>query len=380
MLLRQAVVWTWTARPLAHLRRSGLCAALVLASACSAGLDDGGLAGAEASRDRTTLQGRSSAGALVQLGGLVCSTVLVADRLILTAGHCIPEDFSEIRAFFDSPATPTGADWKLIDARWAPDFSPRSLQGDLALAVLSTDATTAPISIASTLALSQPQPLLLIGFGGPAYPPFVRSAGGVIASESETESGLLRLVPSPAQACHGDSGAPVVTQRGELVGIVSRGAPGCDAEFVATELKRERLDWIESFARELGAAVSWGERCWFDEQCAGGSCIAPRDAPGRRYCAPACRAAMPCPAAMTCDQASGKCLFPVPSPGSLGMTCEEPWDCGIGACGRPIDAQEVNRCMRPCAGLDLGCPEGERCVAAELRGSGSPWRNVCVPP
>jgi hypothetical protein len=61
-----------------------------------------------------------------------------------------------------------------------------------------------------------------------------------------------------------------------------------------------------------------------------------------------------------------------------GSACSQPWDCLEGVCGGPAGGSSSNRCMRSCAGLDLGCPTGQRCVPARLAAYEVGVRHVCT--
>jgi hypothetical protein len=308
---------------------------------------------------------------------LQCSSVLIAPRLVLTAGHCLIGNPLSYRVVFDSPVLADVPAWGVLDARWSPEFDPVELRGDLALVLLDRDAPVEPLRVAP--ASDDAATFSLVGFGGDRYPPFQRTSGAVAALGSDPATGLRRLDPAPAQACHGDSGAPILAHDEQVAAIVSRGPAQCDGSFGATPLTTAQLAWIDDYVRDVSSEVEAGGRCWTDEQCLDGECWAPDDAPARRYCAPACDPLQPCPEPMSCEPDTGRCRLPAPSPGALGTACTRQWDCGVGVCGRPLGTAQPPTCMLPCAGLDLGCPDANRCVPAELMGSPSPVRNVCVP-
>lgn len=115
-----------------------------------------------------------------------------------------------------------------------------------------------------------------------------------------------------------------------------------------------------------------GARCTGNSICSQSTCVQALDEPGLSFCSPPCDPAVGgCPIgiegiAMEC-QAQGDrygCVYPQPSPGSLGWPCDaETASSCIYACS-PLDDQR-GECVPACSNTQA-CPDGYRC-SPELR-------------
>lgn len=203
----------------------------------------------------------------------ICSGVLVAPRVVLTAGHCT---WSSARYFVGFGADGRKPESEREVTRVVPyptaTFGEADLHGgiDLAALELASDAPVAPMPLrASPL----PEAMLgaevaVIGMGRSETSTLDSSPRRRASSTvSRVCSRLLRFGDATTNACDGDSGGAVVWG-GALVAIVSFGLGGCNTPSSHTRLDAHR-PWVE---RMIGGR--------FDEPCpecvaADASCGAP---------------------------------------------------------------------------------------------------------
>ena len=207
--------------------------------------------------------------------GNVCTGVLIAANIVMTAAHCITPGGTY--RVIDPTTTPP----RLLTTRTVathPQYSGRSLSAhqataDIALLLLPA---AVPAKAAMPLATSRPLAagarLTIVGIGVTASNAddvgVARIASLVVTGQPTATQ--LRLVDPRTNnrrdgqgACTGDSGAPVFDdQHGQpvVVGIVSwsTGAAdgaGCGGLTGVTPLVRYR-DWIIETARALGSALT----------------------------------------------------------------------------------------------------------------------------
>jgi hypothetical protein len=189
----------------------------------------------------------------------ICSGVVIAPDLVLTAAHCLakgkPREIMALSPDFRPRYFTVAKFWR------NPQFilGKRPLQqkgADLALIALAAPlpADMVPISIASsTRALLSSSSLMIAGFGVTRYgdaasagllreAPLIPVGIGHLGAISLLASADGRIGSSPISACLGDSGGPVTVRdnnRDVLVGIISwvgsqRGAKVCEGVTVAS--------------------------------------------------------------------------------------------------------------------------------------------------
>lgn len=230
--------------------RRGLYAlALLLTGAAAAGAGTGSASLspgdiADRVRTRIVVLKRSSGG-----GAGYATGFLVSSRLVVTAGHAAAPDGS-LTAYLNG-------------IRYGADYLNRHPREDIALLRLAAgDLLIRPAPLADTAARLRPgEPLYIVT--GPAqqdgrlsdasrrriiparFSAFVRPR-----DENEpAEQGRYRL-RLQAQVLPGDSGSPVLSTRGEVVGVLtSRAAPGGAAGGTAYAVPVEMVhSWIEQLA------------------------------------------------------------------------------------------------------------------------------------
>lgn len=330
---------------------------------CSGCPNDQG-SGALAERSQLILSGELSADAAV-VGiayrsascepspiAIACTATLIAPRVVLTAAHCLGQDPPNAYAIYvgaSLDADPMPQVIAVSGGRAHPDFDATTHANDIAALILERDA---PAGITPIALHRDPLPDLtgqlarLVGYG---IDSITSTATGTrrqgTAQISELGADDLRMTPSPAMSCHGDSGGPVLYgMPEEIIGVTTWGDPAC-AEFGVAARVDRFLDFIQPILDEASAPP----RRAFD--------------PSEPFCSETCASDADCPVETVCFALPGEtkhCVYHGLPAGELGDVCTTSNECedacvAVGdGCRRhvPCMKEPTDHCAPP---GDTGC-------------------------
>ncbi|GEN10825.1 Trypsin [Myxococcus fulvus] len=277
---------------------------------------------------------------------LLCSGVLIAPDVVLTATHCLdlfgPEGAHEV--FLGSELMPRpseeGRFVRVAHAVIHPRYEPKTHAYDVALLRLATPVDVTPAQLPSGDVVPMPDaPVRAVGYGDTKdvdEPAGQRRQGAMRVTDVEPAS--FRAGPAPGMSCVGDSGGPVFarddTGRDVLVGITVSGDVACREEAVNVRVDALMVDFIEPFLALPAPAQ--------------GTTLSPES-----LCQEDCVNDAQCPSGLTCvvtEGTGGRCLLPALREGNFGASCTENGACGAGGlCARlEPGGTDACRCFTPC--------------------------------
>lgn len=276
---------------------------------------------------------------------LLCTGVLIAPDVVLTAAHCLEifgtEGPYEIFLGAQLLPEPEGRFVQVSQAVRHPAYEKATHAHDAALLRLARPVAVATPRLpeAGWGSLEVGQRARVVGFGDThdaQAAPGQRRQGVLEVKRVEPEG--FHAGPAPAMSCVGDSGGPVLVRGldgGEvLAGLTVSGDVACRED--AFNLRVEALleDFIHPFLARSPEAP--------------GTRLAPE-----ALCTTACTRDSECPSGLTCStgtlEGPSHCLLPALQEGDYGAGCTEDAQCGEGVCARlEPEGEEPCRCFTPC--------------------------------
>ncbi len=200
-------------------------------------------------------------------GEFVCSGSILADDLIVTAGHCVGPNIKLMIVFRTDAFHGTGPVVQATSYTRPKDFNPnRQKDADDIGLILFSGGLPEGYHPATLLGANDPlsngEVVTLAGYGIDVGAPPQGSDGGAgilretTVSIQEAQWGKTEVEVDQTQgrgACHGDSGGPAFKMEGNnllLFGVTSRGGGECNETTLYTNIV-DHVAWLEQAAAQL---------------------------------------------------------------------------------------------------------------------------------
>jgi hypothetical protein len=286
-------------------------------------------------------EGRDPAVVAVLVGASsVCSGVLIAPDVVLTARHCTATTVPDVACPSEGPQIVSQLDPSSFRISLGEDVATGIVVAEGEMVVVPNTDVLCGADIALLL-LDRPVESVkpaIVQPAGVAEGQHVRSVGyGSLGAGDPIDAKLLRehvevLATSATEfqvseaPCLGDVGGPAFDeQTGQVVGIVSRSGPSCEgteAYDVYTRVdafyslvQEALLSSAEAGKKQTTTATKdptdIGGACFTGADCGAGACV---DDGTSEYCSQSCAPTDPCPTDFACVAAPGGDLVCVRSP------------------------------------------------------------------
>jgi V8-like Glu-specific endopeptidase len=334
--------------------------------------------------------------------GGMCTASLIAPRVVLTAKHCVQHSGASGPTSASSLIVGTGdnvghgATYRVLSVYTTPGTWTEGGRTGLSGALVGVDV--AVLVLSSEVSGVEPLPLMRTSPRRLAGQSFTAVGFGQIPSGSAgtkyTVTGRVQSTDSSliyvgAVTCQGDSGGPMITEAGEIAGVVSFGTGSCGSGYGAYNQIFPFFDMIDMALEEGGTCIASGaevcdgrdndcndmvdetctprgEPCATDDECVGNQC---RDTIAGRLCAASCDARNPlvgCEEGFYCAGLPGQCegsCVPIATAmenRATGADCTDNLQCASLFCTDPGDGRR--RCLQPCEADTAACLAGEVCA------------------
>lgn len=331
----------------------------------------------------------------------VCTGSLIAPNVVLTARHCVapvldeaatggvdckttrfgePHNAVGLYVTPDAEMSRWGNYWVAAEVRVPEDEG--FCGNDVALIIL---AENVPASVATPLIPRVDEAVVGV-FENSANPMIYSAVGYGESADGNGQSGRRRrrddltatcnggVCPwytstvdsewlGQTGVCQGDSGGPAIDLEGRVVGIASRGAPGCDSPVYGGVAPWATLitETVIDAAKRGGYAPPFWTTGYptnpLFQHPTGLPCVTGADCPSdlcyEGYCSRQCSAEAFCPEPFECHGQLSICTLRSP-----GGACTGDGDCSSGFCIQGL-------CSSACRPSGLECPAGWRCEAAK---------------
>ncbi len=295
-------------------------------------------------------------------GTLVTSNTTLSDAAdtVLSAAHCFDSTRPGLayEVFLGEAVDQHARAILVVEVRTHPDFDAETRENDVAILRLERPANGVSPEVLPEADSALPElgdRVTLAGFGATSAgsrPDGLKRMG--IGRVDEVRAAVVTVNPDPSVSCVGDSGGPLFTDTGALMGVASSGDPGCMETSVYALIAPTIAGFIDPVL-EAGPV----ERPPSVESC-GAGCTMDADCPAGFVCVPGP------------ESADFECVLPGQEAGRLTETCEDDASCGVGFCAVANLALGC-RCYEPCDSAAPGDSNSGCSVAHVARGAASTW-------
>lgn len=275
-----------------------------------------------------------------------CTGTLIAERVVLTAAHCVldPRLGRDLEVMTGADVAAATGHYRVSEVVIHPDYRGDGDRADLAVLVLDTPVSgdIEPLALGAMDGTLLGSEVVMIGFGetSPNGAGIGQKRIGTAVITAVDED-AFRVEASPSMSCHGDSGGPVLAVEPEsgtraVLGVISRGDPGCAVYGLNVRVDRF-ADFIEPWLASLPMPAEAGAEIAEHQVCTAAPCAGDTDCPDGLLCR------------LGPDLVS-RCAIPGLTPGDLGEPCTADSQCEQG-CVRlqPGSSLGACRCYQACA-------------------------------